>query len=169
MFFAVLANLYYKIRKVEFSYSLLENKTAESAKWDGYFVLENSLKTAIQNNPTDLYRGLSNVETAFKRLKSNLDARPIYHRNEETIKGHIYIVIISYFIEKYIEWTLKSKMKITTNISTIIEQLKQIAIVEKKINNAVCGYELSQYDDFTQKVFDCFNCRPEKMLSYIGK
>ena len=41
-----------------------------------FFVLESALKTARQNNPIDLYRGLSNVETAFKRLKSNLDARP---------------------------------------------------------------------------------------------
>ncbi len=153
----------------EFNYSMLKNKTDENAKWDGYFVLESTLKTAMQNNPIDLSRGLSNVETAFKRLKSNLDARPIYHRNEETIKGHIYIVIIAYFIEKYIEWTLSTKMKITTNISTIIEQLKQIAVVEKKINNTVCGYELSQYNDFVKKIFDCFNCRAEKMLSYIGK
>jgi len=148
----------------EFIYSIHENKISETAKWDGYFVLESSLKSAIQNNPVDLYRGLSNVEAAFKRLKSDLDARPIYHRNEETIKGHIYIVIISYFIEKYIEWTLKNKLKISTSVITIIEQLKQISIVEKKINNVICGYELSQYDDSLNKILECFDMKSIKIL-----
>jgi len=36
-------------------------KVSEIAKWYGYFVLESSLKSAVQNNPVDLYRGLSIV------------------------------------------------------------------------------------------------------------
>lgn len=75
-------------------------------------------------------KGLSVVESVFRRLKTDLDARPIFHRSEESIKGHIYI-IIDYFIEKFIEWKIKNNLKISTNVSTIIQQLKQIAIVEK--------------------------------------
>lgn len=49
------------------------------------------------------YKDLWNVEKSFRIAKSDLEARPIFHHKQESIKAHILIVFVSLCLAKSIE------------------------------------------------------------------
>lgn len=53
----------------------------------------------------DRYHDLWKVEQAFRITKSDLEARPIYHRRRESIEYHILIVFVALCMSKMIELT----------------------------------------------------------------
>ena len=56
------------------------------------------------------YRELWKIEHSFRVAKSDLKARPIFHRLDEAIKAHLVVVFAGLAISKYIE--LKSGLSI---------------------------------------------------------
>ena len=53
------------------------------------------------------YTMLTDLEGVFRSLKSELGMRPIYHRNEERVSGHIFITVLAYHLVQ----TLRSQLK----------------------------------------------------------
>jgi len=49
------------------------------------------------------YHQLWHIEQSFRMSKSDLEARPIYHRNEDAIRSHILICFVALIIEKYLD------------------------------------------------------------------
>ena len=50
------------------------------------------------------YKRLAHVERAFRCLKGiDLRVRPIYHRTEDRVRGHIFLCLLAY----YLEWHLR--------------------------------------------------------------
>src|SRR5512144_2299925 len=71
-----------------------EAKIAEEARYDGKWVLRtntelDSAEVALQ------YKQLWMVEHWFRSCKSLLQTRPIYHRRDETIRGHVFCSFLS--------------------------------------------------------------------------
>jgi hypothetical protein len=66
-----------------------EAKVAEDARYDGKWVL----RTNTDLDPAEVasqYKCLSMVEQWFRSCKTLLQTRPIYHRCDETIRGHVF-------------------------------------------------------------------------------
>ena len=71
----------------------------------------------LRTNKTDLdaqtfwktYTMLTELESAFCQLKSELGLRPIYHQKEKRVDGHIFITILSYHLLHTIRYKLKQK------------------------------------------------------------
>lgn len=59
------------------------------------------------------YHALWNVEQAFRMSKSDLQARPIYHRKEVTIKSHVLICFMALMMGKYLEIKTQLSLKKT--------------------------------------------------------
>ena len=57
------------------------------------------------------YHDLWHVEQAFRMSKSDLQARPIYHRNEVTIKSHVLICFMALMMGKFLELKTKLSLK----------------------------------------------------------
>jgi transposase len=56
----------------------------------------------------EAYRDLSNVEYAFRTMKTTeLEMRPMYHKNEERIKAHGFICMLSY----YLFWHMRQRLQ----------------------------------------------------------
>lgn len=64
------------------------------------------------------YKDLWRVEQSFRIAKSDLSARPIYHRKRESIKYHILIVFVALCMTKVIELDKKTSLK------NVIDDLK---------------------------------------------
>jgi transposase len=79
------------------------------------------------------YRGLVKIEHAFRIAKSDLEARPIYHHKEESIKNHMLICFVALTMSVYLE--IRNKR----SIQSIIEDLKSItdAKILNKITNQI--------------------------------
>jgi len=85
-----------------FDFHLLEDRIAEEAALDGFYVIRTSLP-AERLDAADTVRGykqLSNVERAFRSLKTiDLKVRPIHHRLEERVRAHIFLCMLAYYVE----------------------------------------------------------------------
>ena len=55
------------------------------------------------------YTMLTDIEAAFRSLKSELGFRPVYHQKEERIDAHLFISIIAYHLLHTIRYQLKLK------------------------------------------------------------
>lgn len=65
---------------------------------------------------------MTNIEDAFKSLKSDLGMRPVYHQLAERTKGHLFIGILAYHLLISIEYQLR-QMGDHRDWSTIKKQL----------------------------------------------
>jgi transposase len=74
-------------------------KLAEEARYDGIFVLRtNARVTPLQAMLR--YRDLLAVETLFRKTKSVLRTRPIYHSSDAAIRGHVFCSFLALVLQK---------------------------------------------------------------------
>jgi transposase len=53
------------------------------------------------------YTMLTDLESVFRSLKSELGLRPVYHRKEERAEGHLFITVLAYQCVQFLRNTLK--------------------------------------------------------------
>jgi transposase len=100
---------YRKFLKAEGKHLRLdEDKVAEEARYDGKWVLHTNTdlptaEVALQ------YKQLWMVEDIFRTMKSLLETRPIYHRGDETIRGHVFCSFLALVVRKELEDRLAAK------------------------------------------------------------
>jgi hypothetical protein len=77
-------------------------KAEEDARFDGIFVLRtNTTLSAIE--VMLCYKQLTMVEQVFRTAKSLLDTRPIFHKLDETIRGHVACSFLALVLKKALE------------------------------------------------------------------
>ena len=159
----------YNEKNKTLKFRILRKEIKLEEQWDGFIALRSSIKDMISEKSLELYKGLSKVENAFKRFKHVLDIRPVYHTEEPAIKGHVHTNVLAYLIENYISFRLKSNLDIRTDIRTILKELANIAVVEKKLNGEIIDFEITECSDNNQKILDCFNLSIKKLEKEMGK
>jgi len=85
-----------------------EDKIKEEARYDGKWVLTTNMDLA----PAEValkYKQLWMVEDVFRSMKSLLDTRPIYHKCDETIRGHVFCSFLALLLRKELEDRLVRK------------------------------------------------------------
>ena len=90
------------------SVSIDEEKVEADGKWDGlkdYLTNTNLSKDLI----TEKYSQLWKIEKPFRKTKTDLKIRPIYHFKSRRIEAHICISFAAYKICKELERQLKEK------------------------------------------------------------
>jgi hypothetical protein len=85
-----------------------EAKVAEDARYDGKWVLRtntelDSAEVALQ------YKCLSMVEQWFRSCKTLLQTRPIYHRCDATIRGHVFCSFLALVLRQELQSRLKER------------------------------------------------------------
>jgi transposase len=78
------------------------DKVAEEAKFDGIFVL----RTNTDLNPLEAmlcYKQLWTVEQTFRTAKHLFSTRPIFHKLDETIRGHVFCSFLALVLKKALE------------------------------------------------------------------
>jgi transposase len=92
-----------------FCYQRCDEQIAEEAALDGLYVVRTSLpqNTLSAEKTVSEYKDLSQVEWAFRSLKTvDLQVRPIYHWKDERIRAHVFLCMLSY----YVEWHLRGAL-----------------------------------------------------------
>jgi transposase len=59
----------------------------------------------------DYYHQLWRIEQSFRMSKSDLEARPVFHRKENAIRSHVLICFVALIMEKYLELTTKLSLR----------------------------------------------------------
>jgi hypothetical protein len=90
-----------------FILALNRNKLRTVRRREGSYLLGSNL---IAEHPVQLwqyYIQLTEIEQAFKELKSDLSIRPIYHQKDARIEAHIFVAFMAYCLQV----TLKQRLR----------------------------------------------------------
>ncbi len=83
----------------------------EEEALDGIYVVRARAQGTEHMNEAQLvstYKSLATVESAFRSIKTEtLHVRPIFHRDEDMVRGHILICMLAY----YLQWHLTRELK----------------------------------------------------------
>jgi transposase len=83
-------------------FAIDHTKAEEDAKFDGVFVLRTNTELA----PLDAmlcYKQLWTVERIFRTTKDLLVTRPIFHKLDETIRGHVFCSFLALVLKQALE------------------------------------------------------------------
>ncbi len=104
----------------------LENKARALAGLKGYIT---NLRTCPDGTPVTAefvigaYHQLFQIEKSFRMAKSDLQARPIYHRTRDSIEAHLTIVFAALAVSRWIEhhtgWSIRKFVKTARRYRTI--------------------------------------------------
>jgi transposase len=89
-------------------FTIDEAKLTEEQRFDGLWVLRTN--TALPAAEVALkYKQLWMVESIFRSAKSLLETRPIYHKVDDTIRGHVFCSFLALVLRKELETRLESR------------------------------------------------------------
>lgn len=111
-----------KFKLVSHRYRISIEKEAETDKaknitWsrkkieraNGVYCLRTNRKDLNEQQIWDIYTMLTDIEDAFRCMKSELGLRPIYHQKEIRCDGHIFITLLGYHLLHTIRFKLRQR------------------------------------------------------------
>jgi transposase len=99
----------FTIEDDSFSYTRSQERIDKEAALDGIYVIrtnvpDNQLTT---EQVVSRYKDLQHVERAFRTMKTvDLHVRPIYHRDSDRVRAHIFLCMLAY----YVEWHMRQAL-----------------------------------------------------------
>ena len=94
------------VTRQTFTFGLDKEKLRKAELRDGHYLLRSNL---VGEDPAVLwerYIQLTQIEAAFKTLKSELGLRPLYHQLEKRVEAHIFVAFLAYALSV----TLKQRL-----------------------------------------------------------
>ncbi|MGH8276032.1 MAG: IS1634 family transposase [Steroidobacteraceae bacterium] len=91
------------------AWSRKQDTIAAEAALDGFYVIRTSLPAEVcaTDQLVLAYKGLSQVERAFRSLKTtDLEIRPIHHRRARRVRGHVLLCMLAYYVTWHMQQAL---------------------------------------------------------------
>ena len=135
-------------------------KIREEEKYDGLFVCETDNMEMEIGDVVMQYKNLWQVEAAFRNLKDVIEMRPIYHKNDDMIKGHIFASFLGLYADMYLKKMLADNgIKDAEEIGELMAEARAIKAIKIKVKDtqAVMRTELGMN---VNKLFTALNMRP---------
>ena len=105
------------------------DKIHEEARYDGKYVLRTN--TDLPAAEVALrYKQLWMVETLFRSGKSLLETRPIFHKRDETIRGHVFCSFLALILRKELQDRLAKKGYGNLEWEDVIRNLDALTVTE---------------------------------------
>jgi hypothetical protein len=114
------------VTRQTFTFKLDKDKLQKAELRDGHYLLRSNL---VGEDPAvlwELYLQLTQIEAAFKTLKSELGLRPIYHQLENRVEAHILVAFLAYALSV----TLKQRLQALAPGLTPRAVLEKLATIQ---------------------------------------
>ena len=95
------------VNRHTFTFSVNKEKLRQVRRREGHYLLRSNLSPDDPGKLWQYYIQLTEIEQAFKELKSDLAIRPIYHQLDERIEAHIFVAFLAYCLQV----TLKQRLR----------------------------------------------------------
>jgi transposase len=93
---------------VKNAFQVDEAKVKADARFDGKWVLQTD--TDLSTEEVALrYKDLLLVEDTFRTMKSLLETRPLYHKCDDTIRGHVFCSFLALVLQRELQSRLESR------------------------------------------------------------
>lgn len=109
-------------------FTINEEKVKEEARYDGKWVLATNTELTAPEIALK-YKQLWMIEDIFRSMKSLLETRPIFHKRDETIHGHVFCTFLALVLRKELQDRLERKGW-TLEWADVIRDLDQLQEVE---------------------------------------
>ena len=76
---------------------------AREKRLEGRYVIATSEKAITALDAVAWYKQLTEVERSFRRMKDVLAVRPVYHRVEPRVRGHIFVAALALLLQTYLQ------------------------------------------------------------------
>jgi len=81
----------------------------EESNLSGFYCLRSNQLNLKEQELFNIFSMLTDIEDAFKSMKSELGLRPVYHQKEQRVDGHLFITVLSYHILHTIRFKLRQQ------------------------------------------------------------
>lgn len=118
-----------------FQFALRKDKLRQTRRREGCYLLRSNLAAT---DPATLWQydiQLTEIEQAFKELKSDLSLRPIYHQLDHRIEAHIFVAFIAYCLQVTLKFQARPLAPGLTP-RAILEKLSAIQMVDVHLPTA---------------------------------
>lgn len=112
-------------------------KVKAEARYDGKWVLRTNRFDCPAAEIALRYKELWMVEAIFRATKSVLQTRPIYHRCDETIRGHVFCSFLALTLIKELEDRLSAKGH-ELEWADVLQDLETLRVIKLKAGAATC-------------------------------
>jgi transposase len=121
----------WEIKGGKFHY--FEHPNLEREKtYEGKYLIQTEEKGLTPVEAVEAYKELSEVERAFRSLKDVIEMRPIYHRDDGRVRGHIFVAALAFLLQRALEKKLKAAgSKLSSEAAW--EALRTIHVVEMEV------------------------------------
>jgi transposase len=86
-----------------------EEKVEWESRFDGKWVLQTDREDLSTDDVALKYKQLWTVEEMFRTAKTLLETRPIYHKCDETIRGHVFCSFLALVLRKELQGRLQDQ------------------------------------------------------------
>ena len=78
---------------------------------DGMWVIRSNTENCTPEQLITTYKDLKTIEASFRIIKDVIELRPIYHYNNDRVKGHVFICILAFLVTRMLEQKTKTTIK----------------------------------------------------------
>jgi transposase len=117
------------VTRASFHFCVDKKKLKEAELRDGHYLLRSNL---IGEDPAVLwtrYVQLTQIESVFRSLKSELGIRPVYHRLEHRVDAHILVAFLAYCLQVTLKHRLMEHAPGLT-ATAVMEKLGTIQLID---------------------------------------
>ncbi len=123
----------------------------------GIYFLRTNLKVQDELVVWNIYNTIREIENAFRTLKTDLDLRPIYHKNDDATMAHLHLGILAYWLVNTVRYHLKNN-----GINSCWREIVRIGNTQKVITTSgtntydkiITTRKCSQPNDSLKKLYD---------------
>jgi transposase len=90
-------------------FTIDEEKVKWEERFDGKWVLQTDLEELSAEETALQYKQLWMVEEMFRTVKTLLETRPIFHKCDETIRGHVFCSFLALLLRKELQDRLEAR------------------------------------------------------------
>jgi transposase len=159
------------INEKEFTVEFDFEKYTKAKQLDGKYVIVTNVEKEKMPKETirEQYKNLKYVEHAFRDMKTTrLDIRPIYHVNEDTTRGHVFVTMFAYAIVRELEncifpWLKQNNKtnKQQLSLQDIEEELKMIKLNVLQFNKNHEEIRITELTDPQKEIFKALELKTE--------
>ena len=106
---------------------LKEAAIKEEARYDGKWVLRTNTNLPA-SEVVSAYKGLWQIEHAFRELKSGLEIRPVFVGTEDHVRGHMVVCFLALVLEAALQRLLKAQGS-SGSYQEVLADLEQVRAV----------------------------------------
>jgi len=141
-------------------------------KTTGTYCLRTNREDLNEHQIWDIYTMLTDIEDAFRCMKSELGLRPVYHQKEVRCDGHIFITLIAYHLMHTIRFKLRQKgvhFCWTTIRKQLSTQVRITTTMKRQDGKIIRIRKSSKAEPSHQEIYDALNLnhQPGKTVKTI--